>query len=151
MTVYRRFAGRGELVQALVVREVRAALAELASGLDPAIPPAERIADGFVAALRIAREHPLLERRSPTEILAELNAPGDPTLMLARDFLAAQIRDGVAEGELEAVDVDAAADLLVRIGVSFVLLPNSEIVDSEAGARRLAQTLLAPIAGASSG
>jgi len=148
MTVYRRFGSRAELVQALLVREVRGVLAGLAAAINPGLPPAARIADGFVAALRVAKQHPLLARRPPTEILAELNAPGDPTLSLAREFLAAQIQEGVEAGELDVVEVAPVADLLVRIGVSYVLLPGSPVLDDEAEARRIAQTLLAPIAGA---
>ena len=73
MTVYRRFGERDALLQALGVRETRRSLGQIAAALDPAEPIEERIADGFVAALRVANTHPLLVRvaRFEPEILLD--------------------------------------------------------------------------------
>src|SRR3954470_10029901 len=58
MTVYRRFGDKASLVEALSTREGRRCLEQLDAAVDLEDPVADQIADGFVATLRIAREHP---------------------------------------------------------------------------------------------
>ncbi len=149
MTVYRRFGGRERLVQALMVREARRGIAEIAAALDPNASAEETIATGFVAALRVARTNPLVRRLSqlePQVLLEALNDPADPGAELIRGFIAARIREGQRSGELRDLDPDAAAELLFRIGVSFLLMPASVIaIDDEQEARALARTMIAPI------
>lgn len=149
MTVYRRFGAKADLVQALAVRETRRALASIAAALDPDQSAEDRLAAGFVAALRIAREHPWLRRLSrhePEAILEVLNSEDDATLAMVRGFLAEEVRHGQRLGVLRAGDPQAAAELLFRIGLSFLLVPRSAIaVDDDETARELARTLIAPI------
>jgi AcrR family transcriptional regulator len=149
MTVYRRFGDRQALVQALGVRETRGALADIAAAVDPGLPIEERVADGFVAALRVASTHPLLVRFArfePEALLEPLRAKDDLFARTLREFVASQIRDGQQSGGSSVANADAAAELLVRIGVSFVLMPRSVIsYENEAVARELARTLIAPI------
>jgi AcrR family transcriptional regulator len=149
MTVYRRFGGRERLVQALMVREARRGIAEIAAALDPNVSAEETIATGFVAALRVARTNPLVRRLSqlePQVLLEALNDPADPGAELIRGFIATRIREGQRSGELRDLDPDAAAELLFRIGVSFLLMPASVIaIDDEQEARALARTMIAPI------
>lgn len=149
MTVYRRFGGRDELVQALAVRETRRALAAIAAALGAESDPAERLAAGFVAALRIGREHPLLARlarHEPEAILAVLNADADTTLALVREFLAREVRAGQRSGGLRDGDPEAIAELLFRIGLSFLLVPRGAIaVDDDEQARDVARNLIAPL------
>src|SRR5438309_10425189 len=53
MTVYRRFGGRGALVDALAVRECRRCLAAIAAALDPGSPIEERLVDLFLVTMRV--------------------------------------------------------------------------------------------------
>jgi AcrR family transcriptional regulator len=147
MTVYRRFGSRDRLEQALGVRETRRGLAEVAAAqADPGMSGPDRIAEGFVAALRVAREHPLFSRIAPVDALAAMNAHGAEAVELARSFIEAQIRDGQRRGELREGDPAIAAELMLRIGVSFLLLPHSVIpLGDEDAARDVARTLIAPI------
>jgi AcrR family transcriptional regulator len=149
MTVYRRFGNKAELVQALAVRETRRALATIAAALAPDQGPEDRLAAGFVAALRIAREHPLLRRlvrHEPAAILEVLNSADDRTLAMVRAFLAEEVRTGQRAGTLRAGDPEAAAELLFRIGLSFLLMPRSVIeIDDDETAAEVARTLIAPI------
>jgi AcrR family transcriptional regulator len=147
MTVYRRFGGRDRLEQSLGVRETRRGLAEVAAAqADPGLSGPDRIAEGFVAALRVAREHPLFSRITPVDALAAMSAHGAEAVELARGFIEAQIRDGQRRGEFRAGDPAVAAELLLRIGVSFLLLPRSVIpLGDEDAAREVARTLIAPI------
>ena len=147
MTVYRRFGGREGLVSALTVREAGQALAGIAAAVDPEDDVPTQVADGFVAALEVARTHPLLQRLAryePETLLATVNDPADPLFEMLRAFVSAQLQAGAGAG-LRA-DPDEAAEILVRIGLSYLLIPGGLVdVGSEADARRLAETLIAPI------
>lgn len=147
MTVYRRFGSRQQLTDALAVRECRRCLAEIAAALDPGKPIDERAADLFVGTLRVIREHPLLERLArvePEALLYELNRDGSAVFRLVRDFLVVQIRAAQATGELIEVDAEPLAEIAVRLGASFVLMPDSVIAaDDEARTRETIKALIA--------
>lgn len=151
MTVYRRFSGRDRLIDGLATREVRRCLAELESAVDTSAPIADQIADGFATALRLIREHPLLDRfarHEPETALEALNADGGAIFSLSRAFTAGLIREAQERGEVGGVDPDHAAELLVRLGVSFVLIPATALpLEDEPRARDLARGLIAPILG----
>jgi AcrR family transcriptional regulator len=149
MTVYRRFGGRQQLMDALAVRECRRCLAQIAAALDPAKPIDERATELFVATLRVIREHPMLARLArvePEALLQELNRDSSAVFRLVRDFLVAQIRAAQAAGDLPPGDPAALAEIAVRLGASFVLIPDSAIVaDDERQTRETVRRLLAPV------
>jgi len=63
-----------------------------------------------------------------------------------RDFLVAQIHSAQAAGELPEGDPAALAEIAVRLGASFVLIPDSAIVsDDEQQTRETVRLLLAPV------
>jgi AcrR family transcriptional regulator len=150
MTVYRRFGDRDGLVQALVVRETRRCLAELDAAASIDQPIAEQVEAGFVVSLRLASTHPLLARLATVEgevVLRTLNARRGGGFTVATAFLAERLRRSQRSGVLAAdADVDAVAELLVRITMSFVLLPTSTLpLDDEDRLRAIARRHLVPL------
>jgi AcrR family transcriptional regulator len=147
MTVYRRFGSKEELAAALARREATRAMARIADAVDPSGPIPAQVADGFVAALETARSHPLLQRVArfePEVLLASFNDPNDPLFAMLRSFVAVQIT--ATAGKSLRADPEEAAEILVRIGLSYLLIPDGVVdVGDEASARRLAETLIAPI------
>lgn len=147
MTVYRRFGARERLIDALAVRECRRCLQEISGALRPDVPLDQRAADLFLATLKVIREHPMLARLArfePETLLLELNRDRSAVFRLVRDFLVAQIRQVQRAGELVAVDPEALAEIAVRLGASFVLMPDSVIsTDDERRARQMVKTLTA--------
>jgi TetR/AcrR family transcriptional repressor of uid operon len=128
VTVYRRFGSKQALMDALGARESMRLLAELDASTPQEGPIEDRIAAGFVTSLRLAREHPLLSRLArvePDSVLGALTADGGANFALARTFLAARLREAQQDGDVGAIDVDQAAELLVRLCVSFVLIQDS--------------------------
>jgi AcrR family transcriptional regulator len=123
MTVYRRFGSRDALVDALAGREARRCLAELDAAAPVDAPLEEQLVAGFETALRITREHPLLARLARVEPDTVLRAFTDSPLMaLCVDFL---------EDRLRRMGADPApAELLVRVAISFVLLPDTRMDDA---------------------
>ncbi len=149
MTVYRRFGSRQRLIDALAVRECRSCLQHIGSALDADAPVGERATELFLATLRVIRRHPLLARLArfePEALLRELNRDGSAVFRLVRDFLVAEIRQAQRGGELLAPDPEALAEIAVRLGASFVLMPDSVIaIDDERRARQTISSLLAPM------
>jgi AcrR family transcriptional regulator len=150
MTVYRRFGDKSRLVEALAVREGRRCLAELDAAARPDQPIAEQVAEGFVTSLRLAREHPLLNRLAriePESVLRSLTADRSAIFGLARAFVAERLRAAQNAGTLDGkVAVDEAAELLVRLAFSFALIEDSVLpLDDPDGARDVARRLIAPM------
>src|SRR3954454_11536743 len=60
VTVYRRFGNRERLIETTMAREVSRFFAGVAAADDPAASPADRIAESFATALRLAHGHLLV-------------------------------------------------------------------------------------------
>ncbi len=149
MTVYRRFGGKQALVTALAVREGRRCIAELDAAAPPEAPVTEQVAAGLATSLRLTREHPLLSRLiqlEPEMVLAALTKDGGALFAIARTYAAERLRESQRAGQLGDIEVNEAAELLVRLGVSFALIPESILpLEDEERVRGLARRLLAPI------
>ncbi len=149
MTVYRRFGDKDTLLEALAVREGRRCLAELDAASDPTAPIEDQVADGFATSIRLAREHPLLGRLArvePEAVLAALTENRAAIFSMAREFVAARLRASRSAGVVGDIDVDEAAELLVRVAFSFVMVEESTLdLDDPDRVREFARRLLAPI------
>jgi len=124
MTVYRRFGSKDALVDALAVREARRCLARIAAAIDARKPIAERLTDLFIVVLSVIREHPLLERLArvePEALLRELTRDDSAAFELVREFLIGLL----SAEDLPKGDPALLAELAVRLGASFVLMPSS--------------------------
>ena len=152
MTVYRRFGHKSRLLEALAVREGRRCLAELDAASPADASVLDLVTEGFVASLRIAREHPLLNRlarHEPQAVLEALLADDSAIFRTGRAFAAARLRAAPDGASLSQAQAEHAAELLVRLAFSFVLLQSSALpLDDERRARDVARRLLAPIVGA---
>jgi AcrR family transcriptional regulator len=149
MTVYRRFGSRPALLEALGVREARRCLAEISAALETEARVDDRIAAGFVAMLKVIREHPLLARLArvePEALLNELTYDASAVFHLVREYLVTFIREGQRAGELVPGDPAPLAELWLRLGASFVLMPDSVIaLGDEEATREVVRTLVAPV------
>ena len=140
MTVFRRFGSKEALFERLAVRELQRFLTEVDEVLASIEDPGERVAEAFVACLRIGRSHPLLVRAAPGELL-ELLGRGDPSPMqLGRAFVSARLRE-----DTDVADPDEVADVLVRLAASYVLQPGPGTPRDDEEARAFGLRVLAPI------
>lgn len=153
MTVYRRFAKRDDVVDALVVRECRRFLDAVADGLRAGDTAEDATAAAFVAAMRFARTHPLLRRVADTDpgsVLAAAAARDRQVLGLGRDFIAAQITQSRPDADPRAVR--RTADLIARLFLTYVAMPPDDPDPrDEAELRAYARDVLAPVIAAGSG
>jgi AcrR family transcriptional regulator len=149
VTIYRRFAQKDRLVEAVLMRELSGFLADLETAVAACEAPEERLAEGFAFALSALRGHGLLNRvlrTEPETLLPHLTREGGPVLAAGRDFLAEQIRRELGAGTLPAAQAQAVAELVSRLVLSFLLTPDSAIpLDTPADMRAFARRNLAPI------
>lgn len=149
MTVYRRFGTRQALTDALTLREAQRCLVEIAGAVRPGDPLEDRVAELFLATLRVIAEHPLLARlarHEPEALLRELTRNDSEVFEQVRGFLVAQIRAAQAAGEVAEGDPLPLAELAIRLGASFVLIPGGVFAsDAERTVREAIRMALAPI------
>lgn len=157
-TVYRRFANRDELVQAVLARECRRFFAEIAAATESLPTVADRLVEGFVVGLRSARKQPLLNRMLATEpdaSLPFLTVQGGPVLAVMRDFMARQYLAspeasagsfGTGTSAAPTADPAAVAEILVRLFISLVLTPDTTLaLGTEDEIRDTARRYLVPL------
>ena len=101
-----------------------------------------------MAAIRIAREHPLLERVAklePESLIAGIRANDGALLRFGAAFTAAGLR--AASGG-DHVDPDQAGEILTRLFAAFILFPSMIAIDlrDDDSVRTFVRDTLAPMA-----
>jgi AcrR family transcriptional regulator len=149
-TIYRRFASRDEITQAVLAREARRFFAGITEATGDLPSLADRLVEGFVVGLRNAREHSLLQRvlaSEPDVCIPFLTTRGGPAMAVMREFLLRQYLDCVKTPAAESdTRPEEVAEILVRLCISLVLTPDSclpLLTDEEA--RATARRYLAPL------
>jgi TetR/AcrR family transcriptional regulator, repressor for uid operon len=150
ITVYRRFATKGVLVDSLVRREIRDYFARFLVDIEQAETAADRVVLGFVSSLRAFRSNPVIRRlmaADPDALVPSTIADGGRTLASVRAFVAGQLRREQEAGNVAGdVDVEVVAELMVRVCSSFLLIPSHIIdLDDEERLRDVARQFLVPM------
>jgi AcrR family transcriptional regulator len=148
MTAYRRFPRRDDMVRAMVMRETQRFLATVAAGIDAAPSDREGVAEAFIAAVRFARDHPLLRRVAQADAGAfteGLAAEDSALLKTGAAFIARQIhgdRPGAPSRPARWV-----ADVFARLFLSYITIPPADpALDDDTQLRRFAEEVLTPMA-----
>ncbi|HEY2204109.1 MAG TPA: TetR/AcrR family transcriptional regulator [Pseudonocardia sp.] len=151
VTIYRHFPKKDQLIDALLMREMRRFLTRLDAVIEAQPGPETKLTEGLAFCLDFLRGHRLLTRLLRTEpelILPHLTTKGGPIIVAARDWIARHIRAEIAAGRLALPERDAEllAELLVRTVISLVISPETALpVDSPEGQRRLVELYLRPL------
>lgn len=150
VTIYRRFQNKNALIEAVLLRECRRCLDALDRAVAGLPGIQERMVEGYVFALRYAREHPLvggLLRVEPQVILPFMTVHAEPALTAVRTFLAMHLRRAQDAGELaELSDTEPIAELMARIAVSYVISPYGCMpMRTDDDARAFARRFLVPL------
>jgi AcrR family transcriptional regulator len=153
ITIYRRFPKKENLIEAVVLRELRTFLGDLASVGGPMASPEDRMVERVAFSLQYLRSHPLLRRLLRTEpeaILPSITVNGGPVVDLAREQSAALIRRDLFGSQAPPAEaerrIQTVSELGVRIVLSFILTPSSAIpMDTLEDARAFARDLIAPV------
>lgn len=148
-TIYRKFATKDALVEAVLLDDLRSYLARLEQVMEAAGPLAEQIVEGYVETLRWVREESLLQvvvERDGDWGMRYFTVAAGPVLATARRYLADRLRASQRAGVAVDVDADAVAELLVRLCHSLMLTPEGVIPHGDdAETRAFARSVLVPI------
>jgi AcrR family transcriptional regulator len=153
ITIYRRFPKKENLVEAVVLRELKSFLDRLGQVGGDDASAADKMVERIAFALQYLGNHPLLRRllrTEPESILPSLTVNGGVVVDMAREHIAAFIRHdlfGTRTPPPEAErHVQLVAELGVRIVLSFILTPSSAIpMATLEDARAFASDLIAPV------
>ena len=142
-TLYRRFAGRDELLQTLFTRETRSFIAQLDEAAQTEADPIERIVNGWITFVHATTRHELacrLMRTDPDVVMPMLTTGCGPSLTFGREYIARAL---VASGLPLNGDPEHLAELLVRIGHSLFVTPESSLpLDDDAALGAFARMTL---------
>ncbi|GAB2980783.1 TetR/AcrR family transcriptional regulator [Nocardioides montaniterrae] len=149
ITVYRRFASKDDLVVHVVRAELRRYFEQFRADVAPGATAGERLVLGFTSSVRTMRSSPVLAGLGRDDDGAAMYAVlSDGSLHAAvHAFVVAQLRSEQAAGAIAAgVDVDLAADVMVRLCTSLLLTPSDAVdVEDEGDLRRVAERALLPL------
>lgn len=146
-TLYRHFANKDAVIDALLEREAARFERELRRAADDHDRAADRIEAAFLTGVRFFVEHPVMVRgrdEEPAVLLPRITANGGPMVARGLELFAELIRAGVATGELREVDPPSAAEVIVRLILSYFAFPPMHVaVDDPEEARAFAHGLVA--------
>ena len=173
ITIYRRFPKKENLIQAVVLRELKSFLDCLERvGTEPdgdggtgcgseagaaagggGLSAEDKMVERIAFALQYLGNHPLLRRllrTEPESILPSLTVNGGVVVDMAREHIAAFIRHDLFGARTPPPEaerhVQIVAELGVRIVLSFILTPSSAIpMATLEDARAFARDLIAPV------
>lgn len=150
VTVYRRFATKGALIEEVVRREFRRYFDQFLIDIGRAETVSERVVVGFVSSLRALRHNPLIGgmmAAEPDLVAPSMISDGGQTLATVRRFLAGQLRREQRAGTVSSeLDTDLVAEMMVRISASFLAIPGEVVdLDDEAQLAAVARQFLVPM------
>jgi AcrR family transcriptional regulator len=127
-TIYRRFAGRDELVAAVIDRENAALFADIASELKSRRPQSNYYVEAFTLSIMRFRQHRVLTRMLADEpgLMLEL---ADQHWDAAVERMAAALRIIFPAGFAERIGdqaIDELAETILRYAAMLLLLPSSK-------------------------
>jgi AcrR family transcriptional regulator len=126
MTIYRRFAGRDELVTAVIDRENALLFTEIAAELKNAGPQSNYYVEAFTSAIMQLRRHRVLNRvitDEPALTLELAHRHYPAALERMADALRVIFPAGFAE-RIGTEAVDELADTILRYAMMVLLLPS---------------------------
>lgn len=146
-TLYRYFGNKDAVIDALLEREAERFGRELEAAASAHDTAPDRLEAAFLAGVRFFVEHPVLTRgrdEEPGLLLPRITANGGPLVQRGFQLFTALIAEGVARGQLRAVEPAAAAEVVVRLILSYFSFPPMHVrVDDPHEARAFAHALIA--------
>lgn len=149
-TVYRRFEGRNQIVEAVLSRECQRFFSSVVASTVPTDRLEDQVIEAFLTGLHAAETSVLAEMvRTQPELLRLFTVEADVVIAAARTVLVAAF--GPVPDAESARKVGAVAELLVRLAISLVVsgpggLPVGDDETSRAALHDLLDPLLAPLA-----
>lgn len=121
-TLYKHFPTKTALVSAAVSSEAKAIVDAVLTAVEPSDSLKDALEAGVLAALRLTRQHPLLDRIVRTEpemLLPLLTADGGPVMSMVRRTVEEVARPRV--GAMDEIAVRRLCDMVARLLVSYAV------------------------------
>ncbi|MCU1644150.1 MAG: TetR family transcriptional regulator [Nocardia sp.] len=149
-TIYRRFGDLDGVKEAATMREGRRMAEVAARAIEGVNDPADRLVETFVAAIRIAREHPVISRVAvlePGQLIAAGLADDAALLHLGSGVVAVGIRQAQAEGHALHIDAEEMGQTIAMLFAACVVLPATQGIDlrTDESVRAYARRTLVPM------
>lgn len=145
-TLYRAYATKDDLLQAVLTRQANEFLAEL-DRATAGLPPRDAVVEAFSRGIALTREIPLLARLVETEpeIITGIGGLSNTSLVIAlSDQVASTLRRSGAtmpDDELHVV-----AELMMRVAYTYILNPGGHLdMTDDQAVRSYAKQYLAPL------
>lgn len=146
-TLYRHFRNKDAVIDALLAREAERFTHILDRAAADQPDAAAEVEAAFLAGVRFFVEHPVLTRgrdEEPGLLLPRITADGGPLVRSGLERFTRLIADGVAAGDIRPVDPPAAAEVVMRLILSYFTFPPMYVrVDDPTEARAFAHALVA--------
>ncbi|MTV26220.1 TetR/AcrR family transcriptional regulator [Nitriliruptoraceae bacterium ZYF776] len=146
-TLYRHFANKDAVIDALLEREAARYGRKLAAAAAEHERATDRIEAAFLVGVRFLVDHPVMTKgrdEEPAILLPRVTADGGPLVVSGLDLFTGLVTDGVRSGELRDVDPRAAAEVIVRLILSYFTFPPMYVaVEDPDEARAFAHALIA--------
>jgi len=129
-TLYRYFANKTAVVDALVQRENERFTRQLTRAVEQRETAAQKVEGAFVAALDFLRSHPMLNkslREEPDILLPYLTLRSGAMVQTGMRIFQEIIELGMKTGEFRPLHSEWAAETLFRLVMSFFSLPQLTI------------------------
>lgn len=145
-TIYRRFANRDELVEAVIERENVALFADIAAELKSAAPQSNVYVEAFTLSILRFRRHRVLNRmisEEPAVVLAQAHRHYPKAV----DRMAAALRVIFPEGFADRIGEDAVtelADTILRYAAMVLMFPSAQPLETADEIRAFAERHFLP-------
>ncbi|MGW5385369.1 TetR/AcrR family transcriptional regulator [Nocardia sp. NPDC003963] len=149
ITIYRRFAGKDNLVDAVLSREIQRVLAE-ATAIATTTPGIDdQIVETVLFILRLTRTHPLVTQLlevAPEEALSFYTVRGEELVSQGIAFIVSILVAAQRRGEIDTYDAEPVAELVARFAHSLMLTPTAGAeFDDEESARAFVRAGVLPL------
>ena len=121
-TLYRHFPSKEVLVASVVAAETELLIEQVTAASLDEDDPRDALEAAFATALRVTREHPLLDRlirTEPESLLPLLTSDGGPVMSMVRSVVEQVI--ATQQPELDALTLRRLADIVTRLLVSYAV------------------------------
>src|SRR3990167_4019022 len=148
VTVYRYHADKAALFQAVMLREVQRESLQIEQRLATLSIEENPVVEGFVLAVRLARQHALIRRLIDTDpewLVLHMTLQGGAMLQFAIAAASAFLHQPKFKHWLKTQDLNLAGEMFVRLLMSAILTPGGILTsDDDDELRRVASYLVQP-------
>lgn len=153
-TLYRRFADKDAIMQAVIMRESQRLIHDVAAQVSGIHDPAHMLVRAFVVATTTVSSHALTKRLLETEpelILPFMTIKAGPFIDVGHFFIGPAVKQMQAEGHFTGHDIDYLLETLARLFISIVITPSRLIsAQDEKALERMAEAIILPVVAAAS-